>query len=263
MGSGVVFLVSCAAIIFAAMAGFGLHCALPAAYLAASNGMISSIVGLIASLLSIVLGLLVWTAYGQFTAQQAELQTIARAAIQIDVDLMAYGADAAPTRGLLRQQVAHTYARLWDGKASGLFRPEAYDDVRSDAESMLAALGELRPTNDDEKRRLTAVQANYATFVETQATMIRNLANRVPTLLLMVVLGWSCLLFLGYGLLAPLSALTAVSAVVGAAAVATAILLILELSDPFSGLFRMPDAGFKLVIKALSADAKSKGAQAA
>ncbi len=47
------------------MAGFGLHWLLPAAYLAAFNGMISSIVGLTASLLSIVLGLLVWTAYGQ------------------------------------------------------------------------------------------------------------------------------------------------------------------------------------------------------
>ncbi|HKM69304.1 MAG TPA: hypothetical protein VJX94_04370 [Stellaceae bacterium] len=71
------------------MAGFGLHGLLPAGALAASNGMISAIVGLIASLLSIVLGLLVWTSYGQFTAQQAQLQTIATAAIQLDFDLMA------------------------------------------------------------------------------------------------------------------------------------------------------------------------------
>ncbi len=86
--------------------------------------------------------------------------------------------------------------------------------------------------------------------------MIRNLSNRVPVLLLLVVLGWSCLLFLGYGLLAAFTALSAVSAMLGAVAVATAILLILELSDPYSGLFRMPDAGFKTVINTLSAAAK-------
>jgi len=256
MGSGAAFLVSCVSIIFAAMAGFGAHWALPAADLAASSGIIGSIMGLIATLLSIVLGLLVWTAYGQFTAQQTQLQTIARAAIQIDFDLRGCGAKAASARALLRQQILNTHARFWTGKSSGLLRPEAYDDVRSDAETMLAALSELRPVSEDEKRRLTGAEANYATFVETQATIIRNLANRVPMLLLMVVLGWSCLLFLGYGLLAPFSALTGLAAVVGATAVATAILLILELSDPYSGLFRMSDAAFKLIIKALSAEAK-------
>src|SRR5271167_2698883 len=89
MGSARMFLVSCAAIVAAAMAGFGLHWLLPTAALAAANGIISAVVGLIASLLSIVLGLLVWTSYGQFTAQQAQLQTIATAAIQLDFDLMA------------------------------------------------------------------------------------------------------------------------------------------------------------------------------
>ncbi len=256
MGTGRIFFVSCAAIIAAAMAGFGLHWLLPAAYLSASNSMISSIVGLIASLLSIVLGLLVWTAYGQFTAQQAQLQAIARAAFQLDFDLVAYGPETAPTRALLRQQVVRVHAHFWNGNEYGLLRPAAYGDLRDDAETMIAALAQLRPANDDQRRRLSDAQTNYGTFVETQATMIRNLSNRVPVLLLLVVLGWSCLLFLGYGLLAAFTALSAVSAMLGAVAVATAILLILELSDPYSGLFRMPDAGFKTVINTLSAAAK-------
>ena len=54
----------------AALVGFGLQELLPAAYLATSKSMISSIVGLIASLSSIVLGLLVWTSHGQFIGQQ-------------------------------------------------------------------------------------------------------------------------------------------------------------------------------------------------
>jgi hypothetical protein len=57
---------------------------LPAAYLATSKSMISSIVRLIASHLSIVLGLLVWTSHGQFISQQTQLQTIAAALLQLD-----------------------------------------------------------------------------------------------------------------------------------------------------------------------------------
>jgi len=258
MGTGRLFLVSCAAIIAAAFAGFALHGLLPAGALAAANGMIGSVVGLIASLLSIVLGLLVWTAYGEFTTQQAQLQTVATAAIQFDYDLMAYGPEAAPARALLREQVARVHARFWNGKKYGLLRPEAYGDLRDDAKTMVAVLGKLRPTDDDQRDRLADARTNYGTFIETQATMIRNLANRVPMLLLLVVLGWSCLLFLGYGLLAPFSVLAAVAAVLGATAVATAILLILELSDPYTGLFRMPDAGFKTLVTTLSAAAPSK-----
>jgi hypothetical protein len=74
---------------------------------------------------------------------------------------------------------------------------------------------------------------------------------------LIVVLGWSCLLFFGYGLLAGINVLTGVVAALGAAAVASAILVILELRDPFSGLFRMPDWELEMLIKTLSASTQA------
>jgi hypothetical protein len=45
--------------------------------------------------------------------------------------------------------------------------------------------------------------------------------------------------------------LAAVVAALGAAAVASAILMILELSDPYSGLFRMRDAVFEAITGAV------------
>jgi len=81
--------------------------------------------------------------------------------------------------------------------------------------------------------------------------MIRSLADRVPVFLLIVVLGWSCVLFFGYGLLAGITLLAAVVAALGAAAVASAILMILELSDPYSGLFRMRDDVFEAITGAV------------
>jgi hypothetical protein len=101
----------------AALIGFGLQELLSAAYLVASKGMIDSIVRLIASLLSIVLGLLVWTSHGQFISQQAQLQAIAVAALQFDDELRAYGLETGPARALLREHVARTRARFSNGQA--------------------------------------------------------------------------------------------------------------------------------------------------
>ena len=90
------------------------------------------------------------------------------------------------------------------------------------------------------------------TDVETQVTILRSLVDRVPFLLLVVVLGWSCVLFFDYGLLSDIDALTTVLAAVGAVRVGSAVLLILELSDPYSGLFRMPQESFDGLVRVLT-----------
>jgi hypothetical protein len=78
--------------------------------------------------------------------------------------------------------------------------------------------------------------------------------DRVPFLLLVV--GWSCVLFFGDGLLSDVDALTIVLAALGSICVASAALLILELSDPYSGLFRMPHEGFDGIIRVLTKGAE-------
>ena len=70
-------------------------------------------------------------------------------------------------------------------------------------------------------------------------------------MLLNIVLGW-CLLFFGYGLLSTFDALTFVLAALGATAVASAVFLILQLSDPYSGLVTMPYEAFDELILVLS-----------
>ena len=131
---------------------------------------------------------------------------------------------------------------------------EAFNDVLADADAMFAALDGLRPMSGEQKEHLATARESYTTFLQTQITMIRTLTYRVPNFLLLVVLGWSCLLFFGYGLLAEINILTGVVAVLGAVAVASAILVILELRDPYSGLFQMPDWELEMLIKILSAN---------
>ena len=241
-----------------ALVGFGAHWVLPAAYVVESKGMVGSVVGLVASLLSLVLSLLIWTSHGLFTTQQSQLQTIGSSIIRLDFVLEAYGPEAEPGRALLREHVKRIRARLWSNLDERRFIYHAvyHADVPEDVHRMIAFFVSLRPANDEQRQYLASARDILGTIVETQVTMIRSLVNRVPFLLLVVVLGWSCVLFFGYGLLSDVDALTIVLAALGAICVASAVFLILELSDPYSGLFRMPHEGFDGLVRVLTKGAE-------
>ena len=76
---------------------------------------------------------------------------------------------------------------------------------------------------------------HFSTIIDNQLTMIRSLVNPVPNLLLTVVVGWACLLFFGYGLMAAINLLTIVMAALGALSIGSAAFLILELERPLRG----------------------------
>ncbi|HZZ22334.1 MAG TPA: hypothetical protein VFE60_07065 [Roseiarcus sp.] len=80
------------------------------------------------------------------------------------------------------------------------------------------------------------------TFAETQMLMARQLSNPFPPHLLVVVVLWASLLFLGNGLAATPNAVTVSAHLLGAIAVAGAVFLILELSHPYSGVIRLSSA---------------------
>ena len=70
----------------------------------------------------------------------------------------------------------------------------------------------------------------------------KSLGNSIPTPFLAVLAFWICMLFLGLGLLARFGRWTVTMALlVGSISVAGAILLVLEMSDPYSGLMQMSD----------------------
>ena len=69
--------------------------------------------------------------------------------------------------------------------------------------------------------------------------------------MLAIVIRWSLLLFCGYGVVSQVNGTVVVTLALGAIAVASAILLILELSQPYSGMSRVPPAGLIKTMQAL------------
>ena len=60
--------------------------------------------------------------------------------------------------------------------------------------------------------------------------------------LLLTVIGWVICLFCGFGLMSKVSPMPVIILAVGAIAIASAVLLILDLSNPYQGAFRASPA---------------------
>ena len=98
---------------------------------------------------------------------------------------------------------------------------------------------------------MPTIGVNAGIIVQTRLLMSLQLASPVSWPLLNIVVSWAILLFFGFGVLSRLNSTSLVANVVGAFAVASAIFLILELNEPFSGLFRIPAASVEQTIRAL------------
>jgi hypothetical protein len=78
--------------------------------------------------------------------------------------------------------------------------------------------------------------------------MSLQLASPIVWPLVIIVVAWSMFLFCGFGVLSGANATTLAALALGALSVASAIYLILDLSQPFSGLFRVSPAALERTI---------------
>ena len=93
--------------------------------------------------------------------------------------------------------------------------------------------------------------ASSASFQQTRLLMSLQLASPISWPLVVVVASWAMLLFFGFGVISGLNPTSLGALAFGSFAVASAIFLILELNQPFSGLFRVPSASIEKTIAVL------------
>jgi hypothetical protein len=219
------------------MAGLTLQRLLPDGHTAErSRDMIGGVVGLLTLLLALVLGLLIWTAYGVFSTQQTELQTIAARALEFDLEMRQYGPEGDKAREILRRDLVWAHEQFWGDETS---RSQAYDASVKAMSDMSGYFGALKPESDAQKHLLDAARANYAFIGENRILMSMQAQTPVSWPLIYAVAAWSCLMFFGMGLLSRPNPTTATMLALGAASVALAIFLILEFNKPYTSSIRV------------------------
>jgi len=203
-----------------------------------ARDMIGAVMGLIALLLALVLGTLVGSAYGFYATQKANVEVLAARSIQLDMALRQYGPDADPIRKGLQAAVNQAYKAIWLENLD----PRGYDinNLVTEFQRLNQGAAQLHPVTPDQIAATPTINISIGVIEQTRFLMSLQLASAISWPLLGVVVSWAMLLFAGYGVLARLNGTAVVAAFIGAFAVGSAVFLILELNQPFSGLFRIP-----------------------
>ncbi len=214
-----------------------------------AKDMIGAVVGLLTLLSALVLGLLIWTAYGVYAGQNTAIETLAAKGLQLDLALQDYGPEAHDLRAKFRERLAKTIDQVWGANQSNAnFAAANIAGAIQGQRGWQAALDSLHPSTDAQTKALATARSAVELIVQSRLQMSFALENPVSYPLVGIVATWAVFLFCGYGLLSGGNGMSYVAAGVGALAAASAVLLILELSSPYSGLFRASPAPLKEVL---------------
>ena len=239
------FALAVASAMFAAgLLGLVLHRVLPEDHTTGgSRDMIGAIVGLLTLLCALVTGLLIWTAYGVYSGQNAQIQAMASKVMQLDLALADYGPEANAARRQLREALGKTIDQVWGASESDSnFAANNFAEAIQNMRARGKVLAALQPSTDEQRRTLAAATSMADALTQARMQMSFALSAPVSYPLLLTVVGWVVCLFCGFGLTSRGTVTSVVALAVGAIAVASAVLLILDLSNPYSGLFRASPA---------------------
>jgi len=184
----------------------------------------------------LVLGLLVSSAKGSYDTERSEVIQMAAKVTFLGRVLAAYGPEAAGVHTQVRDTVEEGIRQMWPGE---MRRPANFAPDTQAGNLVYGAIQSLSP-QDDAQRKLK----EEATSLATDLGQLRSLlaAQAVPSIstpMLIILVAWLVVIFLGFSVLAPPNATTILALMVSALAVSGAIFLILELDEPFGGLIRI------------------------
>jgi hypothetical protein len=211
--------------------------------------MIGAVVGLLTLLAALVLGLLIWTAYGVYSSQNAAIQMLAAKDLQLDVALADYGPEAKSARLQLREGLRKTVDEIWRADASNAaFAANNFSAALRSLHARQVELNKLHPSTDEQTRALATATSTVDALAQARLQMSFALAAPISIPLITTVLSWAVLMFCGFGLMSKGNPMSIAVAIVGALAVASAFHLIIDLSSPYSGTFRVSPAPIEQVL---------------
>ena len=234
MNSTLTALIVFACLVGAVFVGRTLRRVLPEQHLSAeSKDAVKLAIGLVATMSALVLGLLVSSAKGAYDTERSEVILMASKVTFLARVLDAYGPDAAGVRALFRSTIEESIQQMWPGQ---MRRPKDRNPDIQAGNLAYAALQQLSPQGN-----MQSVLKSQATNLAGEMAQTRSLlaAQSVPSVsqpMLIILVSWLVLIFVGFSVLAPPNVTTGFALMISALAVSGAIFLILELDQPFGGL---------------------------
>lgn len=213
-----------------------------------SKEVIRAGMGLVASMVALVLGLLVYSAKSFFDTQTNEVTQLAASVVLLDRVLAHYGPESADARAELQRSINRQIDVLWSQDSSQSANIHLGTPT---GEAILDKIHELSP-KDDRQRSLQSQALSLALQMgQTRLLMFEQRSVPVPTLLLVLLIFWLFALFISFGLFAPPNLTVVASLFVASAAICGAVFLIVEMYYPYGGLIQVSSAPLRAALAQL------------
>ena len=204
--------------------------------------------GLVATTVALVLGLLVASAKNFYDTQSSEVTQLASNAVLVDRLLAQYGPETVEIRAVLRGAVQRQAELMWPHDGSR----KTYAELEMPAgDLVIDQIAKLSPKDDKQRALQAQVESLAIQTAQLRLLLLEQRRVPVPKALLVTLIFWLIALFMSFGLVAP-SNLTAIgSLLIAAASVAVAIFLILEFYNPYAGLIQVPEGPVRAALAVL------------
>jgi len=190
--------------------------------------------GMVATIVALVLGLLAYSAKGFYDTQTAEVTQLAANVLLLDRVLAHYGPESTEVRAELQPFIQRHLKLLWPERDP---RRPTTQSVNPTGEVVLDKIQQLSPKDDRQRslhaHALSLALSNRADSIPDAHATKRTVAE---ALLLVMLMFWLIALFMSFGSFAPSNFIMVVSLFVRAARVCGAVFLMVEMYYPYAGL---------------------------
>jgi hypothetical protein len=246
-----------AAFVMMAMAGAGgmlLAKRLPEAWM--GEGSIESLkvgMAIVATMSSLLLGLMVNSSRFNFSEAYSDLQKYAAAFQMTDLELLSFGAAACPVRLTLQDYGKLLIAETWQDGAR--FSPVPSGDPA--LKVLLRFDGEVRalePLTEAQKQARGSLLSLSKQLVEYRWKVSGVARTTTPTTFIVVVICWLTLIFANVGIFAPRNPLVIAGHMLAMAGISSAIFLVTEMGEPFAGPIQVSPAPVVRLLQRMEAE---------
>jgi hypothetical protein len=196
--------------------------------------------GLIGTISALVLGLLIASANSTYETQSSQVKQLTADIVLLDRTLAQYGPETESLRDLLRRGVATLADRIWRENRSGSGKAEPFE-ASTAALAFYNEILKLSPQNEAQHSlQARAIDASND-LAKTRLLLFAKAGGSIPMPFLAILIFWLTVIFASFSLFADNNATTIAALGVFALSASASIFLILELSQPFTGLMMISD----------------------
>jgi hypothetical protein len=153
----------------------------------------------------------------------------------LDSTLAQYGPETESARNLLHRVVSKLAGRIWHENSSDTAKTQPFEAIAASLAFYDEVL-KLLPHNEAQRSLQAKVIVSIQDLEKTRLLLFAEGGVAIPMPLLVVLVSWLAIIFASYSLFADNNMTTFVALGIFALSASAAIFLILELSQPFTGL---------------------------